>query len=722
MAQPAVTLKPNSPLGGPTEPHPQSPAGPRCEAMKFSYATGARPLDGFTIKRGVGVGGFGEVYYAVSDAGKEVALKRIQRHLDIELRGVGQCLNLKHPNLVSLYDIKYDDQGEAWVVMEYVVGESLRDALDRCPEGLPAAEAQHWFLGMAAGVAYLHDRGIVHRDLKPGNLFSDEGVVKIGDYGLSKFISCSRRSGQTESVGTFHYMAPEIGRGSYGKQIDIYALGVILYELLTGRVPFEGESTQEIIMKHLTADPDLSIAPAPFREVIRRALMKDPEKRYRNVGEMVEAVQGAFGAAGRSRGAGPDIVDAYVVEGPRHHAAGAQAARAAAAHAPLPPSSPSPFSPSPSSPPASPVDDEPIAAALRGGIDQALAWINDPNTNNWTRALVIGAAVVMLYWNAAWLIPMAVVLGVVYLIYFAVRAAVLGVSSKPSAPHVPHPNGSRPPAPPAQVQAVAMPAAPLHAAYAAQEVRHAAPVMASLDKQPTEKSKRRVRTSEAVRALLAQRPRLEQARDLTGSLLVAPLVAAILTAVSLMLGDRSNDYSISTATTFAWMWGTTVVGAWTLLSLGKSWSHTNGDDVWRRFAMLIAGMGVGLAAWGLGLYLNVSLAPASPAAVRLPGIGAQLYNSATSQPQLAAYLLFFGFQFLALRWWKQADPLRYTRLNLWDAGVCVLAALIVSRFVPFWSPWGLLIPAAISLTVQLSAPWINQPERTRLRELVGGGV
>ena len=125
MAGHAVTLKPNGPWGGPASDRSnvpfERPAGPKCEAMKFTYATSARPLEGFTIKRGIGVGGFGEVYYAVSDAGKEVALKRIQRHLDIELRGVGQCLNLKHPNLVSLFDIKYDDQGEAWVVMEYVI-------------------------------------------------------------------------------------------------------------------------------------------------------------------------------------------------------------------------------------------------------------------------------------------------------------------------------------------------------------------------------------------------------------------------------------------------------------------------------------------------------------------------------------------------------------------------------------------------------------------------
>src|SRR5262245_60937972 len=261
-------------------------------AMKFQYASGARPLEGFVIKRGIGRGGFGEVYFATSDAGKEVALKHIERNLEVELRGVGQCLNLKHPNLIDLYDIRYDDQGDAWVVMEYVAGPSLKDTIDRNPNGLPLDQVNFWFRGIAAGVAYLHDHGIVHRDLKPGNIFEDSAFVKIGDYGLSKFISCSRRSGQTESVGTFHYMAPEIGKGVYGKEIDIYALGVVLFEMLTGRVPFDGESSQEIIMKHLTAEPDLSGVPQPYRAIIERALQKDPEKRFRSAADMVAALTG----------------------------------------------------------------------------------------------------------------------------------------------------------------------------------------------------------------------------------------------------------------------------------------------------------------------------------------------------------------------------------------------------------------------------------------------
>ena len=118
----------------------------------------ARPLDGYTLKRGVGRGGFGEVYFATSDAGKEVALKLIRRNLDVEIRGVTQCLNLKHPNLIDLYDIRYDDLGDAWVVMEYVAGASLKDTIDRNPNGLIYLQDQ---VNMTAGIHFRFTRATV---------------------------------------------------------------------------------------------------------------------------------------------------------------------------------------------------------------------------------------------------------------------------------------------------------------------------------------------------------------------------------------------------------------------------------------------------------------------------------------------------------------------------------------------------------------------------------
>jgi serine/threonine protein kinase len=259
--------------------------------MKFTYGSGTRPLDGYTIKRGIGQGGFGEVYYAVSDGGKEVALKLVRSNLEIELRGMAQCMNLKHPNLVALFDIRKDPQGDSWVVMEYVGGESLSQVLNRHPRGLPQDLIKQWFVAVCKAIGHLHDNGIVHRDLKPGNIFLENGMVKVGDYGLSKFISGSQRSAQTQSVGTVHYMAPEISTGNYGKQIDIYAAGIILYEMITGEVPFQGESAGEILMKHLTATPDLTKLPKEYAGIVGVALAKNPAHRYESFTSLAKAIE-----------------------------------------------------------------------------------------------------------------------------------------------------------------------------------------------------------------------------------------------------------------------------------------------------------------------------------------------------------------------------------------------------------------------------------------------
>jgi eukaryotic-like serine/threonine-protein kinase len=265
--------------------------------MKFTYRSGQRPLDGYTIKRGVGMGGFGEVYFAVSDAGKEVALKLLHRHPDAELRGIAHCLNLKHPNLIHLFDLKSDDRGDRWVVMEYVFGESLAQWINRYPTGLPADLVKEWFAALCRGVGYLHDQGIVHRDLKPANVFIENGHLKVGDYGLSRRVSISQGGDMTQGVGTPNYMAPEIKNGNYNQSIDIYALGVMLFEMLTGHPPFDGQSPGEVMMKHLTDKPDLTRAPAAFRPVLEKALDKNPATRYSSARELAKAVEAVGGSS-----------------------------------------------------------------------------------------------------------------------------------------------------------------------------------------------------------------------------------------------------------------------------------------------------------------------------------------------------------------------------------------------------------------------------------------
>jgi serine/threonine protein kinase len=634
--------------------------------MKFSYTSGSTPLDGYTIKRGVGIGGFGEVYFAVSDAGKEVALKRVQRNLDVEIRGVSQCLNLKHQNLVDLYDIRYDEQGGAWVVMEFITGESLKDVIDRNPNGLPREDVAHWFLGIAAGVGYLHDHGIVHRDLKPGNIFSDQGEIKIGDYGLSKFIAASRRSGQTESVGTFHYMAPEIGKGSYGKEIDIYALGIILYEMLTGRVPFDGESSQEIIMRHLTEDPDVSKLPQPYRNVVARAMTKDPELRYTHVSQMVEELGSAI------RAGAPTIVTASVIplsdkeianketvlyigdeppqrdmqfgpvkqRKPSLHPMASQMARriypAAAVAAAVP-------------------RREPIARAVTQGAQQAASWWQGSSLNTGLKIVIVVALVAVGFFNAHWLIPVGIAAAVLYAIYAGIWLLVQGLSVQPevNTPGV------------------------------------------------------RIRSwQELTRESLRAKPMGQRVGELTGAWLAAALLCGLMSVAFIAAADRLQT-DVSTLSLYTWLAISSTFGSWAVLTVGKFCEGIE-SDAWRRRAVLLAlGMVVGAGAWALGdQVLTVDMETAQGtwqmSSTALQNVDANL---------LTRYIVFFAALFAVPGWWKQTDPLRKTRVNLFTLGWCVLWSGIVSALWPFPQPWGLMLAATVSLSTQLASPWMTTADR-----------
>src|SRR5947209_13027956 len=248
----------------------------RLGMWSFQHKHGDRPLEGYTIERAAGRGGFGEVYYAVSDTGRQVALKVVQGYEQIELRGISQCMNLKNPHLVTIFDVRYNDQGRPFVIMEFVAGPSLRQLLDESPSGLGQQKAAFFLREIGKGLSFLHENGIVHRDLKPANIFYENGYVKIGDYGLSKLINPTQHSAQTVTVGTVHYMAPEIGVGKYDRSIDIYALGAVLFELITGMVPFAGATPSEVLLKHLSSEPDTTGIAEPFASVIKKAMSKDP--------------------------------------------------------------------------------------------------------------------------------------------------------------------------------------------------------------------------------------------------------------------------------------------------------------------------------------------------------------------------------------------------------------------------------------------------------------
>ncbi len=550
--QQAPTLKPNAPEANPRS--ADQSAAARQSAGHFLYAAGARPLAGYTIKRSIGQGGFGEIYFATSDAGKEVALKLIRRNLDVELRGIRQCLNLKHPNLLDIHDIRRDDQGDTWVVMEYVADCVLDDVLADNPNGLPPDKALAWIRGIAAGVAYLHQRGIVHRDLKPGNIFRDEGIVKIGDYGLSKFISCSRRSGQTESIGTVHYMAPEVANGRYGKEIDVYALGVILYELLTGRVPFEGESVGEVLMKHLTAKPDVSMLPRPYRDIVARALEKDPELRFRSVAEMAAALSPLSGADIKQNVAQP--------------------------------------------PPA--------------------------------------------------------------------------VQNRPGQPRAAVPQVRR---------------------RHGRSSWHERPVPAALVKSTHQRF-----------------------TELTGSLLVGTLTAAVMCVVAVLIEGYFISSVAPKAEQFAWLLLVGTTGICVVLVPAKFWEGFRGEPVLRRFLMMVLGMCVGAIAFGLSEALMAGLPAAAgypdPPGYKLPP---SFYDATDGRPLLMAHVACFGTLFLVMRWWRQADPLRSTRISLWTVFLSVAVAGLVAHLWQFPQPKLPMVAGTISISVQLAAPWMRPAKKPRSR-------
>ena len=649
----------------PTDEHDDSSeaaSSPRRAMPRFVHPGGSRPLDGYTIKRGVGHGGFGEIYYAVSDAGKEVALKLIRRNLDIELRGIRHCLNLKHPNLLNLFDIRQDDDGDTWVVMEYVAGGCLADIAAKYPDGMPTKEALEWFFGIAAGVAYLHGQGIVHRDLKPANIFWDQGIVKVGDYGLSKFISCSQRSGQTESVGTVHYMAPEVANGRYGKEIDVYALGIVLFELLTGHVPFEGESVGEVLMKHLTATADVSALAEPYRGVVARALEKDPEKRYRTVDQLLAALGRTTPAAGETAGvyAQPAVAEAQPADDP-------------------PPPEPAIE--------AEAIEEEPIQRAVEVACSKLKHGWQEADLPGPAKVVILVVGIILLLVGGLTLWPLLFTLLVVYGVYRVVWMLITPSHSQPRY-QPPHPV---PPPPAGATQRYG-------AAYA--RVR--------------DHQRQRRADLETAAERLQRKPLAERLTELVGSMLIGALVAIAMSVVMMVvngyfLEGRMPPGGFGQLSQYAWLVLVSIAGTWAILIPAKFWEGTNGEALLRRFIMLVMGLAVGGVAFATADLLLVNL-PRNPD-LEFRFIQIQNLRDPNTGLLAVAHLACFGTLFLVLRWWRQANPLRYTRLSLWSLlWITVIAALVAASW-NYPASWMMMVAGAISVSVQLASPWIPPADR-----------
>lgn len=688
-------------------------------SMKFQYGSGDTPLEGYQIKRGVGSGGFGEVYFAESDSGKEVALKRIQKNLDVEVRGVRHCLNLRHPNLVSIYDIKFDKLEQGWIVMEFIDGDSLRDRMNRFPQGMTSTETMQWFAQLSAGVAYLHDQGIVHRDLKPANVFIDGGLIKIGDYGLSKYISASRRGGQTESVGTFHYMAPEIGKGEYGKEIDIYSLGIILYELLTGNVPFDGESSQEIILKHLTADPDLSQVPQPFAYVIQKALAKNPASRFRDCRDMLRALGWELDASGlavkRPEAASfdlPPVLQPFPAEpgvNKKEIPIAKQAVRFDATIAGVKKLlNAKPWRYRVGYAGDAQMENlyrEPVARAVQKAIVEAQTFYRGLPPG--ARAIAIVIMVLVLLSSAGVIAPLLFVLFGCYACYYFVWYAMGGAnvpytpSSQPNSPRNvrPQPMGSP------QIQP-----ATVHfqneRPVAAKPALKPAPV-------PYKVALRNWQTEQ--RNKLNQRGFWTRSHETTRSWAFSGIVTSVIAIGAGLLTVARNVGDINAILSgIAWTGIMSLLMTWTILYLTRKWESRSEDSVVQRFIQLSAGLALGVASFSISEFLMVPWAEiASQPFVGIVNDGTVLsvswqgFYDENSMPLLAGHMAYFGALMWIVRWWRQSDILRKSRFSAWAIVWSVAMAGLVQGLFFFPGPWCFVLAGLTSITLQMASPWID---------------
>lgn len=268
----------------------------------------------YEIQRLIGKGGMGAVYAARQlQLDRQVALKLLRSDVTADEAAVARfhrearaMARIEHPNAVRVYDFGETEDGAAYIVMEFVEGIPLRVMLRRA-RILPLDVVVEVVWQAAAAVSAAHAQGIVHRDLKPENLIvrlGDDGAIaaKVVDFGLAKLLAgdADQLTSPSEMIGTPRYMAPEQFTGDdLDERVDVYALGVIIFELLAGRPPFEG-TFSEVVGKHLHMDPpsfaSLGLeAPAGVEVVVRRALAKRPAERPASVADLARQFVRCFG-------------------------------------------------------------------------------------------------------------------------------------------------------------------------------------------------------------------------------------------------------------------------------------------------------------------------------------------------------------------------------------------------------------------------------------------
>jgi serine/threonine protein kinase len=272
----------------------------------LSYLSPGYKLGKYEIKRLLGRGGMAEVYRALNpDLNQDVAIKVLHPHVtDSELalsrfRQEAQAVaGLRHPNIIRVFDF-HASENILYMVMELIDGLTLQAIIRKYPEGMPPNLALPIFQQLAEALAYAHEHGVIHRDIKPGNvLMTGDLHPVLTDFGLARISGAARMTATGITSGTPTYMAPEVASGEDAqRESDIYSLGILLYEMITGDVPFKGQSVAGVLSQHLYSVPPLPSSVVadldPHVEyVIFRSLQKDPAQRYHSVREMLADLGG----------------------------------------------------------------------------------------------------------------------------------------------------------------------------------------------------------------------------------------------------------------------------------------------------------------------------------------------------------------------------------------------------------------------------------------------
>ncbi len=315
QARPDVFFKvcPECGLSFPLDKESCDDDGEPLKIEKLDPAIGAIFGERYEIESVIGSGGMSVVYKARHKLmDKVVAIKLLDPRLMKQQLAVKRfqqeaqaASRLNHPNVIVIHDFGITPDGQPYMVMDYLSGRSLQDILDENPHLVPA-RAKRIFSQAASGLAHAHKAGVVHRDVKPNNIIIDmdhngQEAVKIVDFGIAKIVSDSdnpqeRLTRAGEFFGTSVYMSPEQCRGKdVDLRSDVYSLGCVMFESLTGLPPFEGENDLDTFQMQLSADPprfherrpDLVI-PTEFELIVRKALEKNADDRYQNMDELIE--------------------------------------------------------------------------------------------------------------------------------------------------------------------------------------------------------------------------------------------------------------------------------------------------------------------------------------------------------------------------------------------------------------------------------------------------